>query len=160
MSARPSSRSLLSVAPLAPFHFSHEQFLSPVFPLSIVVPLPRLSFFLAPSPFSALSSPLFATNTRFQLSRAKNRVIYRNGIYAMHHRHACTSARVRYARARARASMLGSPQISRGSRPRRNGTALLSAARVSVSQVRPTSEGAIPRGSTSYCLLGRSIILQ
>lgn len=60
LSARPSSRSLLSVAPLAPFHFSHEQFLSPVFPLSIVVPLLRLSFFLAPSPFSALSSPLFA----------------------------------------------------------------------------------------------------
>lgn len=68
--------------------------------------------------------------------------------------HACDT------RARARASMLGSPQISRGSRPRRNGTALLSAAGVSVSQVRPTSEGAIPRGSTSYCLLGRSIILQ
>lgn len=29
LSARPSSRSLLSVAPLAPFHFSREQFLSP-----------------------------------------------------------------------------------------------------------------------------------
>lgn len=148
LSARPSSRSLLSVAPLAPFHFSHEQFLSPSF-------LFLSSFLSFVSPFSWHPLPFPHSRVRFlpqipafsyreQRTASYIAMVYTLCIIDTHAQvHACDT------RARARASMLGSPQISRGSRPRRNGTALLSAARVSVSQVRPTSEGAIPRGSTS-----------
>lgn len=123
----------------------------PVFPLSIVVPLLRLS------PFSSHPHPFPHSRVRFlpqipafsyreQRTASYIATVYTLCIIDTHAQvHACDTC----ARARARVSMLGSPQISRGSRPRRNGTALLSAASVSVSQVRPTSEGAIPRGSTS-----------
>lgn len=58
LSARPSSRSLLSVAPLAPFHFSHEQFLSPSF-------LFLSSFLSFVSPFSWHPLPFPHSRVRF-----------------------------------------------------------------------------------------------
>lgn len=137
--------------------------------LSRAISLPRLSsFYRRSSPSSLL---FLGTLTPFPHSRVRflpqipafsyreqRTASYIAMVYAL-----CiidTHAQV-HARARARIYARLAANLPRISSTGRNGTALLSAAReVSVSQVRPTSEGAIPRGSTSYCPLGRSIILQ